>query len=109
MAKNKKATFQKPENKYPKTIETFREVRDYELNGWGYNNEKPSCFNGSVSIKRYKITVEIIDEPIEIYQERLEKLWVECDNWHHWNPLKEAAASIGYTFKGECGSQRKKQ
>lgn len=105
MPKKKKEINVKP--KYPKTIETFREVGDYELKGYGYNSEKPSCFNGQVSVKRYKITIEIIDEPIEVYQERLEKLWVESDNHHHYRPLQAAADELGYTFKGGFGSDRK--
>lgn len=92
---------------YPKKIETFRKISDWDLRNIQYNADKPDCFNGVVSIKRYKVTVELIEEPIEVYQERLEKLWVECDNWHHWNPLENAAKEIGYTFKGERGSQRK--
>jgi hypothetical protein len=106
MAKKKKLPV-KPVEVFPKTIETFRKIGDYELNGYSFNNNKPSCFNGNVSFKKYRVTIEIIDEPVEVYQERLEKLWVECDNFHHWTPLDEAAAEIGYTFKGERGSQRK--
>lgn len=105
MAKKKKKIKQ---NIYPKTIETFRQIGDYELNGYSFQNDKPSCHNGNVSIKRYRVTVEIIEEPIEVYHERLEKLWLECDNHHHWAPLQQAAASLNYGFKGERGSQRKK-
>lgn len=103
----KKKVIPKPMDVYPKTIETFREVGDYELKGYSFNNKEPSCFNGRVSIKKYKITVEVIEEPIEVYQERLEKLWIECDNHHHWGPLEMAAKSINYNFKGERGSQKK--
>jgi hypothetical protein len=106
MAK-KKRQLVKPVDVYPKVIETFRKIGDYELNGYSFNNKEPSSFNGNVSFKKYRVTVEIIDEPIEVYQERLEKLWVECNNYHQWGPLEYAAAEIGYTFKGERGSQRK--
>lgn len=109
MAKKKKSTYIKPEPVYPKTIETFREIGDYELKGYSFNRDTPSCFNGVVSIKRYRVTVEVIEEPIEVYQERLEKLWVESDNHHHYVPLQSAAAQLGYEFKGQWGSQRKKQ
>jgi len=105
MAKKKMAAPALP--KYPKIIETFRSVGDYELNGYSFNNKTPSCFNGIVSIKKYRITVEIIEEPLEVYQERLEKLWVESDNFHHHTPLKNAAKEIAYEFKGAFGSNRK--
>jgi hypothetical protein len=106
MAKRKKPAI--PENVYPKVTETFRAIGDYELNGYSFNNTTPSCFNGIVSVKKYRITVEIIEEPIEVYHERLEKLWVESDNHHHYRPLEAAAAQIGYIFKEQFGSQRKK-
>lgn len=105
MAKRKKSV--KPLDAYPKVVETFRQIGSYELSDYSFNNDQPNCFNGNVSIKKYRITVEVIEEPIEVYQERLEKLWLECDNWHHWGPLENAAAQIGYKFKGELGSQRK--
>lgn len=104
MAKKKKGA---PEDVYPKTIEVFRKVGDWELRNMEYNAKEPSCFNGNVSIKRYKVTVEIIEEPIEVYQERLEKLWIESDNHHHWAPLENFAASINYKFKGKFGENRK--
>jgi hypothetical protein len=90
---------------YPKVIESFRSVGDYELNNMRHS--EPSCFNGIVSVRRYRITVEEIEEPKQVIAERLEKLWVESDNHHHWQPLQNAAARIGYTFKGECGSKKK--
>jgi len=92
---------------YPKQIETYRNP-GWELDNLSKSSPEPYCFNGVVAFKRYKITVEIIEEPVEVYQERLELLWVKCDNHHHWLPLQAAASSIGYTFKGERGSQRKK-
>lgn len=106
MAKKKKAQPIK-EDIYPRSIETFRRVDDFDIRNIKYNSDGPSCFNGIVSIHKYRVTVEIIEEPVSVYEERLEKLWVECDNLHHWYPLELAAKGIGYTFKGECGSQRK--
>lgn len=106
MAKKKKAP-EKPIDIYPKSIETFRKP-DWELNNMKYNATEPSCFNGSVSIKKYKVTAELIEEPIEVYQERLEKLWIESDNWHHRGPLQFAANEIGYVYKGDFGEKRKK-
>jgi len=89
---------------YPRTIETFYQVGDYELGRM--KTLQPSCFNGVVSFRKYKVTVEIIDEPTGLLEERLEKLWCESDNHHHYLPLKNAAASIGYIFTGEFGCDR---
>lgn len=98
-----------PVDVYPKSIETFRKVDSWDLRNMQYRAEGPDCFNGIVSIKKYKVTVELIEEPVEVYWERLEKLWLECDNHHHWEPLKQAAKSVGYEFKGERGSQKKRK
>lgn len=67
---------------------------------------EPSSFNGDVRFRKYRITVEEIEEPNEVLAGRLQKLWDECDNYHHWTPLKEAAASIGYTLIGQVGSKK---
>ena len=103
MAKRKKEMVK---DEYPKVIETFRPIGDWELTGM--KSSGPSAFNGMVQFRKYRITVEEINEPIEILQERLENLWLECDNHHQWMPLENAARSIGYTFKGERGSNKKK-
>lgn len=105
MAKRKKEIVK---DVYPKVVETF-----YNSWGWGLsqftgNHSAPSSFNDSVTFRKYRVTVELIDEPVEILQERLEKLWADCDNHHQWMPLENAARSIGYTFKGERGSNKKK-
>ena len=109
MAKKKKVALKpKPVDIYPKVIETFKQVGNYWLDNLKFNADKPDCFNGIVSIKRYRVTVELIEEPIGVYQERLQKLWDESDNHHHWQPLKISAKEIGYELKGNLGNKRKK-
>ena len=88
-------------------IETFRQVGDYELGN--LLAREPSCFNAIVSFRKYKITIELVDEPNEVLAKRLQKLWDECDNYHNWTPLKSAAKSIGYEFinrPGERGGRK---
>lgn len=87
-----------------KTYETFSEPSEWSLSIQG----NPSTFNGIVRVVRYKITVDPVDEPVEAIHERLEKLWVECDNMHHYEPLKREAKKHGYVFKGSPGEQRKR-
>lgn len=87
------------------TLETFRYIGDYEKGN--LTQLKPSCFNGIVRVKKYRITIEEIEEPNEVIAERLEKLWVECDNYHHYKPLLDAAKTIGYEFKGKFNSAKK--
>jgi hypothetical protein len=106
MAKIKKKDTKQQLPEYPKMIETYYPVGRREFRNW--MDSTPNAMNGGVRFKKYKITIEEIEEPLEVLQERLEKLWVENDNSHNWAPLQAAAASIGYGFKGERGSKRKK-
>jgi hypothetical protein len=94
---------------FPKVVETFRCLGAYEMSniagaGWA----EPSCFNGSVSIHRYRVTVELIDEPKEVLAERLLNLWRNCDNHHHIDPLRWTAREIGIELDlSEFGKFRK--
>ena len=80
-----------------KKFETFREISDYAIRLM--IDEAPSCLNGKVNVKKYKVTIEEIEEPKEVIAERLQKLWDQCTNWHHRQPLRDEAAKIGYTLK----------
>ncbi len=106
MRKKKAETIQLPD--YSQfVIETFKSFGHYDKNQ--LCQKEPSCFNSDVRFKKYKVSVELIEEPIEEYQKRLQELWDICDNHHHWFPLRSAAKSIGYTFIGDAGSKREKR
>lgn len=88
-------------------IETFKEMighNEAQLKG-----DSPTCFNGYVRVEKYRITIEKIKESKEVYQTRLQKMWEECDNNHHWNPLKIKAKKLGVELEGSAGSKRKKR
>ncbi len=88
------------------SIETFRDIRGWELNN--LVQEKPDCFNMKVSIEKFKVTVKKVDEPIEILTERLQKLWEESDNYHHYHPLMKTTKRLGVKLKGSHGDKRSK-
>jgi len=69
---------------------------------------EPHVFNGRVSFRRWKCTAELIEEPQEVLAQRLQDLWDHSGNIHHWEPLKDAAKSIGYELQGSPGSKRKR-
>lgn len=98
MKKNKN---QSPE--YPKIIETFDPPGSYDLR----SQSEPSAFNGIVRVERFRITIEKIEEPIEVIGERLEKLWTNSNNHHHYYPIENKAASLGYELKGKFGENVK--
>lgn len=89
----------------PEVYETFSKPSSWQL----HIQKEPHCFNGVVDIRMYRITIEVIDEPLEVITDRLEKLHLECDNWHHWSALDEQAKKYNYTFKGKRGSLKKQR
>jgi hypothetical protein len=87
-------------------FETFREIGSFEQSN--ITQKEPSSFNGWVRVVKYKVTFEEIEEPIEVYRERLQKLWDECDNMRHWDPIKATAKKYGIELTGNAGSKRKR-
>ena len=87
-------------------IETFNNIRGYYLTQ--IKKDSPTCFNGSVCVEKYKVTIEKIEESKEVYKKRLQKLWDECDNHHHWTPLESKAKQLGVKLEGRAGSKRKR-
>ena len=87
-------------------FETFKQIGSYQQSI--LESKDATCFNGIVNFRKYRVTIELIEEPKEVLAERLQKLWDECDNYHNWNPLKNAAKEIGYELNGHAGSLRNK-
>lgn len=87
-------------------IETFKNPSGYSLNQ--LVKKEPGCVNGLVNVERYEVTSVKIKEPKEVYRKRLQKLWDECENHHHWAPLKTKAKELGVELIGNAGSKRKR-
>jgi hypothetical protein len=89
-------------------FETFRKINSYNLSQW--EQKEPDCFNGVVSVHRYRVTVELIEEPKEVIIERLKTLWRNTDNYHHYRPLQDAAKKLGFQLDAnEIGIDRRKK
>ncbi len=58
---------------------------------------EPRCFNGMCLIRKYKITVEQVEEPKEVLESRLRELWKNKENWHSSNrdAMWEEAKNLG--------------
>lgn len=87
-------------------FESFREMGDYDIRS--FDKKSPSCWNGSVSIHRYRYTVELIPESKEVLGARLQHLWDHSENHHDREPLQAAAAEIGYELVGSRGNKRER-
>ena len=67
-------------------FETFRPI---------LKQKDPSCFNGMVRVRKYKVTVELIDEPLDVIHERIRVLKVMNPNHHNNRALQAEANKYG--------------
>jgi len=65
----------------------------------GNLTHEPSAINGRVNVVKYRVIIEVVEEPKSVIAERLQKLLDECDNHHLWGPIRAAAAQHGVTIK----------
>jgi hypothetical protein len=106
MATRKKAPPQSTGQKYPVVVETFNQIGHYDIGRM--RQAEPVCWNGVVSVEKYRITVEKVEEPVEVLRERVRKLWRACDNHHHRHPLMCAAAKYDLVLnEDQYGTERK--
>lgn len=68
--------------------------------------DAPACYNGNVQVRKFRVSIELVDEPAEVIAARIQALWDVSDNYHHLSPLNEAASAIGYVLQGSFGSKR---
>ena len=98
MPPRKKPMQKRPEPEPKQRVfETFRRISSYEIGSMTRNC--PTCFNGSVEVKRYRVTIEEIEEPDDVIRERLQKLWDECNNYNNRDPLRSVAMRYGLDLK----------
>jgi hypothetical protein len=88
------------------SFETFRTIGNFEAAQ--LQEKEPSAFNSIVNIRKYRVTIELVDEPMQVLIDRLQKLWDECDNYHNWTPLKDVAKTLKYELIGSPGSKKPK-
>ena len=56
---------------------------------------KPDSFNGKVRFERYRVTVEKIEEPLEVLHERLRQIYAEVKGTRRAEAVLEAAKELG--------------
>jgi hypothetical protein len=76
----------------PLVMETFRPPYS-EISS--LRRDEPACFNGMVHVQRYRITVELIDEPKEVLQERLEALMAQTTRLNSKKDIELEAKRLG--------------
>lgn len=85
-------------------IETYRDPRGFWLNE--VLQKEPSAFNSQVRVRKYRVTVELIDEPDDVIRDRIQKLWNECTNHHQWPSLRAQAKKYGLTLNHRAPNRR---
>ena len=76
------------------SFETFRNMSE---NYWknSLKQDKPSSVN-SLSYRKYKVSIELIEETSEVLIERLLDLLSKTTNHYHASPIKSELRRLGY-------------
>jgi hypothetical protein len=101
MAPRKKKS-QPPPPRFPFVVETFR---DPEWAVRSMVSDRPSAIN-FLSYRRYRITVEEIDEPTEVLVARLQDMWERADGLREAERIGTEAQHLGASLVGLPGSKR---
>jgi hypothetical protein len=64
----------------------------------------PTCIEGVVNIRKYRVTCHIIDEPKAVLCARLQDLWGKASSTQDIEYLKFEADLLDYQLQGEPGS-----
>ena len=99
MSRSKKRS----QESYPKVVEVFGAPY---LGAAVAHSVAPRVFNDVVHLRKYRITVEELAEPVEVLHERLRDMWDRCeDNMHTRQALRAAAVEIGLVLTGPAGTK----
>lgn len=79
-----------------KQLEVFGLPNDYVLSQLG--KTEPNIWNGQVSVKRYLITVEEIEDSAEDLKERLQSLLRQRGHIDNANSIRAEAKRLGITL-----------
>lgn len=85
-------------------FETFRRPAPYTIHDLKDDAPSFSGLGADVSVRKYRVTIDLVEEPVEVIHARLIELWETCDNHHHWRSLKHEAARYGLVLSMDrCG------
>lgn len=66
--------------------------------------QSPSVGNYDVKIHRFRYTCTLVEEPVEVLQQRLQTLWENSTNSKDHDPLKNWAKKLKYELRGPRGA-----
>lgn len=76
-----------------KEIEVFGLPSDAALSYLG--EQVPTIFNGKVNVKRYRITIQEVEEPNDVLKERLQQLLDKGGHVSNTKAIQEEAKRLG--------------
>ena len=60
---------------------------------------EPDAYNDFVLVRRYKVTIELIDEPKEVIQQRIDDLMDKTKNSHARESIRKYCHKNGFNYK----------
>ena len=74
-------------------FETYHQFGVWEVSQ--LQRTEPSAFNGKVCVRRYRVTVEEVGEPVDIIRRRIQELCWNCGNHRDSIALQKVARDYG--------------
>ncbi len=88
-------------------FETFKDFDKYDIGELKWY--RPSCRNGDIHITKYRITIEVVEEPDEVIMDRIRRLWKETTNSYEREELLAVAQGYGIADELEAGITQEQQ
>ncbi len=66
-------------------------------------SDMPSVSNGILRFRKYRVKIELIEEPVEILHDRLLYLWDKCTNANDAERLRSVADALDFKLQGPWG------
>lgn len=90
MAKTKKNPYT------PEVLETYRPPHHDIAR---LKADEPACFNGMVQVQRYRVTVELIEEPLDVLEDRLRGLLAKATRDNSKRDILAEAKRLGIVLE----------
>lgn len=84
-----------------KSFETFRQIGPNQIAN--LTSPEPYAFNGGINVLKYKVTIELVEESKDIYEQRLQRLWDVCDNPNYYKSFIDISKEMGIKLTCTAG------
>jgi hypothetical protein len=81
---------------FPTTFQTFFPVGTHNIRDW--TQSKPSSFNALIRVKKYRVTIEEVQEPEDVIIDRLVELYKNADSYRERAAIEDYAEACGFNI-----------